>query len=1023
MLTTTKRNQLFLQFSDENVLSEIGERILADRYLLKVNTRTAIKKGSIVIAKINDKNNTVYDLARVVSLLENSKKVRIQLRDGHETDVPIENVSILKETSPEEMWRRISKEAAKATDNPNLWEGEFFKLLENWKYVPGGRIIASLGTGYKTTSYNCFVVPNVGPTPTDYAEALSQVLEILAFSGGVGMNLSQVPPQGRLVPITKIDKQRVKIVLDVWHPDLLNFITEEYSYITKAIYINKDFIRAVDNDSSWNLYFPDINHENYSNWNGDIYDWYSKGLPVQNYRELPARKIIELAHQNGVELITDLPDNLINPDDSRISIAKSLGLFWESINKSSKTIFVRLSKIRPKNSSVKGLSSRSAGSHAWGRFFNLGYKVYSNGFGPIGVGEIMSLGCSIIEQTGSRKGALMLILNDRHADILKFITCKQKPGVIQAANLSVGITEEFMKAKEKNEKWYIGYPPLEQMENFNGDFNKWEENRGAFETYEVIPAEDIWNQIILSAWKSAEPGVVFLERYNLMSNSYYYNPIIATNPCGEQGLPAYGVCNLGAIVLPKFVVGFKDSNAKTEFKNKKLENQIRNELGKHFCVEKTDFLLYHIKWEELEKTVRTGIRFQDAVIDVTHYPFEENKINQLSERRIGLGIMGLHDMLIYCGMRYGSEESIHFIDVLMGMIAEWCYLESVELAKEKRCFPKLDIEKYLGSGYMKMLQREKPHIIEEIKAYGIRNVTTMTIAPTGTIGTMLGCATGCEPYYAWVYSRSSRMGRFEEKARIVKEYFDTHSYEATLPDYFVTAMDLTPEEHVRVQAILQKWIDSSISKTCNVPADYSVENTKQLYELAYKLGCKGITIYRDQSRLEQVLEIESDYNKKENHSNSAILYGATYQKNTPIGSATLIINEDITKSKIKEIHIKIGKPGTEAFAVGDALSRVISLYLSENNDPDKEEKLINSLLDIKGHTSIGFGENKVTSIADAIAKTILEHIKTFPFRKTVSNTIAITGQYRDFCPNCQNFHFIKTGGCSICEACGYSLCE
>ena len=544
-----------------------------------------------------------------------------------------------------------------------------------------------------------------------------------------------------------------------------------------------------------------------------------------------------------------------------------------------------------------------------------------------------------------------------------------------------------------------------------------------------------------------------------MSNSNNFKTIIATNPCGEQGLPAYGICNLGAVVLSRFAAGFPGSGKRAAFANKVLEGQIRAELAKHFDGDSAEFLLHNIKWEELETAIRTGLRFQDAVIDATYYPFEENRRNQMAERRVGLGIMGLHDLMLYCGIRYGSEESTLLIEVLMGMIAEWCYLESVELAKENGPFPMFDAEQYLQSGYMQIMAKEKPHVVAAIREHGVRNVTTMTIAPTGTTGTMVGCSTGCEPYYAWTYFRNSRLGLFEEKAKIVDEFLKEFPGQEELPEYFVTAMDLTPVEHVMVQAALQKWIDSSISKTCNAPNSYTVEDTKKLYDLAYDLGCKGVTIYRDGSRSEQVLSLKEEEKEQEDvqpavletavavqsqeyskRTRPDVLYGATYKKETPLGSAYITINDDPENNLAREVFVNIGKAGSDVYASNVALGRALTLYLADSKNPNKEAELVKALSGIGGSGSVGFGDRRIASVPDAIAKSLIEHSETFPLRRlNVLNTVEIacasegheqqqaqslrevnTG--KDFCPNCHQTTLVRHGGCNECEACGFSKC-
>jgi ribonucleoside-diphosphate reductase alpha chain len=1065
------KEQSMLPFTDEDRLGSTGERIVADRYLLKDVKKETLKVGSLVVAVL-DKKRAYHELARVVEIHEEDQTAVVELKDGARETLPFHQIDVLLETSPREMWRRVARGAAAVTNDPSYWEERFYELQRFWRYVPGGRINASMGTGMQVTSYNCFVIPSVGPTMRDYAESFGQTLEIQARSGGVGMNLSRIPPQGTYIPVSEGSrKSELHLVLDVWHADLPDFLATEYPHSTKVVRVNREFLRAVEEDAEWKFVFPETTVEGYDDlWTGRIEDWLAAGRPVNWSEPVSARKLYDDILESGVLVLTDLVGTVLYPGDQRSTIASTLGDMWEKMAEG-KRVSIVLSSLRPRYSYVRGVNGRSSGAYSWGLLYDKGNQVFGEGFGPVGVGEIMSVGCQLTLQGGSRRGALMLILNDRHADVLKFIRCKQVDGVITGANISVGISEAFMEAKKNGKSWEIGYVPDEYIAEFDGDFDKWLSEGKPFKTTEVLPAAELWDELVLSAWKSAEPGVVFLGRANRMSNSYYFNPLVATNPCGEQPLPANGICNLGAVVLSRFATGFVDTGTKVEFKDKEKEAYIRSWLAKYFDEEKTEFLLHHIKWEELEETTRTGIRFQDAVIDATYYPFEENRINQMKERRVGLGIMGLHDLLLYCGMRYGSDESVKFIDVLMGLMAEWSYLESVELAKENGPFPAFDAEKFLQSGYMQQMAAERPHVVEAIRKYGVRNVTTMTIAPTGTTGTMVGCSTGCEPYYAWSYFRNSRLGVFEENAKIVQEYYDTHEG-AELPDYFVTAMELTPEEHVRVQAALQKWIDSSISKTCNAPNSYTVEDTKKLYDLAYELGCKGITIYRDGSRSEQVLSLKKDESGKGETAKGEtakeevaqmkdaaasvsatapattqgyvkrrrpdVLYGATYKKETPLGKAYITINDDPEEHVATEIFVNIGKAGSDVYAANEALGRAITLYLRDSRNPNKEAELVKHFAGIGGSNSVGFGDRRITSVPDAIAKALIEHSETFPMRKAAFQEWA-SGQEtaaedndrptlrsysiaKDLCPNCHQHSFVRTGGCYECEACGYSKC-
>ena len=310
---------------------------------------------------------------------------------------------------------------------------------------------------------------------------------------------------------------------------------------------------------------------------------------------------------------------------------------------------------------------------------------------------------------------------------------------------------------------------------------------------------------------------------------------------------------------------------------------------------------------------------------------------------------------------------------------------------------------------------------------------------------------------------------FEENASILQEYYDSHAGVTELPSYFVTSMELSPEEHVRVQGALQKWIDSSISKTCNAPNSYSVEDTKQLYDLAYELGCKGVTIYRDGSRSEQVLSLKDD-SKSESGAETSdavaqagevpaaaaaapqtkqgyvkrsrpdVLYGATYKKNTPLGKAYITINDDPEEHVALEMFVNIGKAGSDVYAANEALGRAITLYLRDSNNPNKEAELVQHFSGIGGSGSVGFGDRRITSVPDAIAKALIEHSETFPMRKAAFDEWA-TGQEtatseapverptlrsysiaKDLCPSCHQHSLIRTGGCFECEACGYSKC-
>ena len=559
------------------------------------------------------------------------------------------------------------------------------------------------------------------------------------------------------------------------------------------------------------------------------------------------------------------------------------------------------STLRPRNTLARGVNGKSSGSVSW-------------------LDDIAKL-THLVEQGGSRRGAQMIMLADWHPDIIEFIISKmQNPRILRylientedeqikqlateklkftpltetekdlyqgiinyknmpglggftkeaireaeeklqtggtysvhnsefltGANISVCLTKEFMEAVENNSEYNLRFPDVEnykadEMKVYNeewhkiGDVRVWEELGHRVRTYRKIKAKDLWDLINICATYSAEPGIFFIDNANDMTNAKAYGQqVVATNPCGEQPLAPYSVCNLAAINLAQMA-------------NK--ENKI-------------------VDFEKLRETVRVGVRMQDNVIDATPYFLEDNKKQALGERRIGLGVMGLHDLLIYCETQYGSKEGNELVDKIFETIALTAYRTSIELAKEKGSFPFLigDTEEetkqlreaFINTGFMKQMPLD---IREDILKYGIRNSHLLTVAPTGSTGTMVGVSTGLEPYFSFSYYRSGRLGKFiEVKANIVQEYLDANpdKDENNLPDWFITAMELTPEAHADTQCVIQRWIDSSISKTVNAPRGYTVSQVESVYQRLYKGGAKGGTVYVDGSRDSQVLTLKAE---------------------------------------------------------------------------------------------------------------------------------------------------------------------
>ena len=513
--------------------------------------------------------------------------------------------------------------------------------------------------------------------------------------------------------------------------------------------------------------------------------------------------------------------------------------------------------------------------------------------------------------------------------------------------------------------------------------------------------------------------------------------------CGEQGLPAWGVCNLGAINLAKFY----------------------------------DEAQHDVDWDNLDVAVRYATRFLDNIIDSTPYFFDENREQQLGERRVGLNNMGLAELMIRLGIRYGSDESVAFIDKLYGFMTRATYETSIELAQERGAFPMFEAEKFLQSGFMQTMPED---LRENVRQNGIRNVTLLTQAPTGTTGTMVNTSTGIEPFFSWVYYRKSRLGLHEEQVPIVQEWYATHPGETQLPDYFVTAMSLSPEDHVRVQAAIQRWVDSSISKTSNLPNHYTVEQTRELYELMYELGCKGGTIYRDGSRDEQVLMLKGDERAeaemKQNEEKKvaevatphhvyprpAMLQGVTVKSNTPFGTAYITMNSDENGNPFEVFISAPGKAGSDLQADAEGLGRMISLQLRSTAPQNRMQMLkliVEQLQGIGGSRSVGMGPMRVMSLPDAVAGALMkqylneekvEQMALFngnsngsAHYEVASDEIEIHAEHdhehehepayandssngyltnADMCPSCGTISLIRVEGCRKCLTCGYSEC-
>ncbi|OGK19900.1 ribonucleoside-diphosphate reductase [Candidatus Roizmanbacteria bacterium RIFCSPHIGHO2_02_FULL_37_13b] len=698
-----------------------------------------------------------------------------------------------------------------------------------------------------------------------------------------------------------------------------------------------------------------------------------------------------------------------SPKDSRGGILETLKQMVEIMARGGGVGF-NLSSLRARGSRVKKVNGFSSGPCNWAELFSVATK-------------------DIIQQGGTRRGALMLMLWDWHPDVEEFITVKQDLRRINGANLSVCVSDQFMKAVENDADWPLVFPDTDDLNydrDWDGDIEKWKSLGKKIIVHKIIKARQLWESIAQSAWRSAEPGVVFMERVNKVSNTWYFERINCVNPCGEQPLPDWGVCNLGALNLSAFV------------KRGKMD------------------------YKKLYSTSKVALRFLDDVIDATSYFYKEIKQSQSDRRRTGLGTMGLADALIKIKIRYGSVESIKAIDKIYRTIRDAAYESSTEISKEKGSFLAFDAKKYPQGEFIKKLPKK---IIDGIKKHGIRNAVLLTQAPTGSTSLLAGVSSGIEPVFEFSFMRRDRLGEHKMYHPLYSEWISKqkNTEKQEKPDYFVSASDLNPEDHVRVQAVIQSYTDSSISKTANAPTDHTVEDVKKLYNLAYELGCKGVTYMREGSR-PGVLEREMTEKKKEEKKEviqpeykvkprPMVVHGSTYRIKTPVGVAYITINTNGNMEPL-ELFVNVGKAGSDVYAMAEGLGRMISLALrfSSHLSPNERIKeIVDQLSHIGGARVLGFGKDRIRSLPDAVAKVLSIHyqlnghsqevstteikqngvIAEAPVLETIQETLLTESQATmtmsesanfDFCPECGAASFVYEEGCKKCYSCGYSEC-
>lgn len=669
------------------------------------------------------------------------------------------------------------------------------------------------------------------------------------------------------------------------------------------------------------------------------------------------------------------------------------------------------SRLRPKGALVNSSAGQATGPVGF-------LRVYDQAFGEIAQG-------------GTRRGANMAVLRVDHPDIREFIRCKTDENHITNFNISVGVTDAFMEAVHDDE-------PFDLIDPHSG------------QVWETVQATELFNMIVKQAHHNGEPGVLFLDAANRQNPVPHLYELEATNPCGEQWLGPYENCCLGSINLARHT-------------------------GPNGTVD----------WQSLRETIVLTTRFLDNVVTANAYV---PAVPQLAEaalraRRIGLGIMGLSDLMYHIGIRYGSEEAQEFAAQIMEFVRYHCMMTSIGLAKDRGPFPAIKGSIYDPENmswqppaplkpYTRQFGRPGLNwdkVVEGIGRYGIRNAAQTTVAPTGTIATVAGCeGYGCEPVFALAYVRHVNDNGQDLQLQYTSPLFEKALLDAgldedartkivedvnkigscqnlqTIPEAirntFVVASDITPEEHVRMQAAIQAFVDNSISKTCNFPRSATEEDVVKAYQLAWELGCKGLTVYVTGSREKVVLETQATKSKKESGAKqqtlwpeskkprAGILRGETHRVSTPLGHAYVTVNENGNQHPF-EVFIQTSKAGSDTAAVSEAIGRLVS-YILRLTSPvaprDRMREVVKQLGGIGGGRPLGFGSNRVLSLPDGVAQALDDYLRESPRDMSKSNG-QLPGQvagelFGDLCPECGEAAVVNEEGCRKCYSCGFSEC-
>ena len=614
-------------------------------------------------------------------------------------------------------------------------------------------------------------------------------------------------------------------------------------------------------------------------------------------------------------------------------------------------------------------------------------RVASDASGPLSFMDVSNTMCQTISSAGNRRGAMMATLRCDHPDIEDFITAKQEPGRLRNFNLSILVTDAFMGAIAGDDDWPLA---------FDGQI------------YKVLKARDLWDRIMRAAYEYAEPGVIFIDRINARNNLSYCETISTTNPCGEQPLPAYGACLLGSLNLTSFVEDPFTPHARLDV-------------------------------EALADVTATAVRMLDNVIDISDYPLEQQRAEAEDKRRIGLGITGLADALAMCRLAYGSEESVKHATRWMGRIAGAAYLTSARLVSRdgRAPFPLFDHGAYLAAP---MIKAASSNIREAIAEGGIRNSHLTSIAPTGTISLLAGnVSSGIEPIFDFSYTRKITQKDGSIQKQEVEDYaaglyWRKFGKDAPLPDYFVSAQTLAPNDHLRMQAALQPYIDSSISKTLNCPESISFEDFKTIYLDAYRMGCKGCTAFRPNPVTGSVIEVKSSSPQPSQPPASAplsrpdTLIGSTYKLRWPESEHAfyVTINDIEAEGRRRPFEIFINSKDLQHFPWVVGLTRMISAVFRHGGDVSFVTEELKAIFDPRGGQ---WRDGRyVPSLIAAIGQTLEDHMIATGFIAKPEPPLAASPSappqtHGGFCPKCHQPGLVKKEGCLSCKHCGWSKCS